>query len=705
MRFWKFHAVILPAILVMLLFALFFTTPASAQPPLEGASKEISKQTYGQIEKKLITPPKKPAQVKEEEEEGPPEGPTFIVKSITLEGVTAFPVEDFKPIIAKYENKETSVDKLKILCKEIEREYLKKGVISACFLPPQDVQEGKVTLRVVEAKMGTLDVKKARWFSAKSVENYWTIPAGQILRYDKISRILQFLNKNPDRTVKAALHAGKKPETTDVTMEMQTNAPVHLTAMFDREGVPSTGKARKGFGFVDNNFFGIDDTLLGGYTGGKAFGGIYIYHRLPITYFGTSILYGYSKSKSFPQKDYAPFEISSTQENYSVYAYQDLFYKDEYKGEISFGIEANNKRVVSGAGGDLNVDRLRIVGTSMALISKGHGNSTTFKPSLYQGINGLGALRLNEFSSRDAENTFTRLMLDVGFRQAFIKNFQANIKFSGQLASEKLTPQQELYIGGIDSVRGYPSGDYLADTGFYSQMELLIPAFFIPEWVKFPYGERPIKDEITGVAFFDCGYGYKRGEIQGEQTFRRMASLGLGVRVRGLNQGTVRWEVGVPLNPVVDGPLTEWSRSRVHISIDFQDDMPEEADRFRKVYREEYIKDASWRILKAEMKRPGSPLAKAIYSNLYLAKSARSLGKLEDARKYYAQVSTIGNNVFRQTSTYLKERYEYADQLRKANLSAEEYYKNCEYEKARDIWQKIVTEAKTRPLVLEFLQE
>ncbi|MCM8760830.1 MAG: hypothetical protein NC938_07570 [Candidatus Omnitrophica bacterium] len=670
---------------------------------MQSALRETTRDVRGKVEEKLEERPTKPPQLKEEIAEEVVEGPKFLAKKIELVGVKSFPVEEFSKLVQKYENREVSIAELKILAKEIERDYLRKGVIAACFIPPQDVKEGVVSMRVVEAKMGELQIKQGKYFSKKRTEYYWRIPENEVLRYDRISRSLQFMNKNPDRNVKAALHAGKKPETTDVLLDVATNFPLHVTATLDNEGAPSTGKIRSGVGFVENNFVGLDDTLLGGYTGGKNFGGIYVYHRVPITNFGTTILYGYSQTRSFPKKDYAPFEISSRQENYSVFLYQDLFYKDEYKGEVSAGVDMSNKRVVSGAGGDLNVDRLRVLSGSFTLIGKGMGNSTSIKPSIYQGLNWLGARRQSRFSSRQAQNTFTKATLNMNFRQALVKNFQASVKFNGQWASEKLMPQQEMYLGGIDSIRGYPSGDYLADSGFYSNWELLVPAFFLPEWVRIPYGERPLKDEITGVVFFDWGYGMKRGNIQGEQTSRRMASVGIGGRVRLLNQAMLRVEWGAPLDPLVNGPLTEWSRSRVHVSLDFQDDLPEEVERFQKVQKEEYMKDAAWKIVNDEMKNPNSPLRAAIYKYFAKAKHAQAKGDLESARENYGKVISIGENVYRQAEAYVRESYKQIDALHKLEEEAQEYLKKGDVAKAKEAWHKIIEEGKPKPLVLEFI--
>jgi tetratricopeptide (TPR) repeat protein len=414
-------------------------------------------------------------------------------------------------------------------------------------------------------------------------------------------------------------------------------------------------------------------------------------------------MYGYSQTRSYPKKDYAQFELSSKLESYSVFVYQDLFQKDEYKGEISAGLEKSNKRVVSGAGGDLNVDRLTTATVGTTFIGRGAGSSASFRPSLSQGLNFLGARRKSEFSSRQAENTPTRINLSAAFKQALVKNYQASIKFTGQLASEKLTPQQELYLGGIDSVRGYPSGDYLADSGFYTNMELLVPTPFVPDWIKVPYGERPIKDEITGVLFFDYGIGSKRGMIQGEQSERRMASIGAGVRVRVLNQALLRLEWGIPLDPLVNRPLTECggNRPRLHFSIDFQDDLPEEVERFTKVYNEEYLNKAAWAIVDGEMRKPDSPLRKKIRENLALGRKAEEMGYPKEARRYYAMASALGNNAYRQVETYLKENYKKMWDLRKTGEEASMLHREGNYEKAKEMWQKIKEDAVMKPLVME----
>lgn len=579
-RYYRMIRAVAICLPVMLSIALN-QQPAFSQPAVNQATKEVDRSVRERVEREMMKAPSRPARIKETPEKKELAGPKLFVKAIKLEGVETLTVEAFKPILEKYENREVYESELKEMLKgEIEREYLRKGVLAVAFIPPQKIEGGVVILRVIEARMGDLEVTKARYFLKDRIYYYWAIKKGDILRYERISRSLQFMNKNPDREVKATILPGKETGTTDIALTQKTFFPFHVTASLDNEGSIPTGKMRKGLGFVENNLLGLDDTLMAGYTGGKSFGGAYAYHKVPITSFGTSIMYGYSRTKAFPKKDFEQYGISSTSDSLSAFLYQDIFEKDEYKGEISVGLEANDKGVVYN-NGTINADRLRIMRIGYSFLERSDKSVAYIKPVFSQGLNLLGARRKSEFSSRQAENTFSKFNLSAQFLHRTAKNMQFQAKFTGQLASEKLMPQEELYIGGIDSVRGYPSGDYLADTGFYSNLELLLSPFFLPDELRMPYGERPVKDDITGVFFFDYGYGQKRGMIEGEQADRRMASIGMGVRIRLLSQATLRLEWGIPLDPMVNRPLTEGggNRPRLHFSIDFQDNLDKELKR------------------------------------------------------------------------------------------------------------------------------
>ncbi len=674
-----------------------YAAPPSG-PSIDSATSQVDRSFRKEAEERLAPKPEKPPEIEEEPEKPEVEGPKFFIKKINLTGCVTVPSSEFQAIVEKYENKEISIEGLNVLAKEIEREYLRKGIIAACFIPPQDIKDGQVTLQVVEAKMGDLDVKEHPFFDKDRIPYYWEIKPGEVLEYDKMSKSLQMMNKNPDRNVTATLHAGKRPETTDVILDVETYFPIHGFFTFDKEGQVSTGKDRYGFGVRDNNALLVDDTLLSGYTFGEDFRGWYIYHSVPVTNFGTTIMYGYSDSRSNPQKQYEPYGIASRTQNTSFYVHQDLYKKAEFLGEVSFGMDANDKVTVTNEG-TLNRDRLRIARLKSTLIHRFPKCVTYFSPQVSQGLNVLGARRHNAYSSRGTSNTFTKYNLDIKHRRLLPLDLQANLNFTGQITCEKLPSQEELALGGIDSVRGYPAQDFMADNGLNATFELLVPTFWMPESITLPYAPGPLKESITGVIFTDHAYGWRGGTDPSEEKGEAyMGSVGAGVRIRLYNQVLVRCEWGFPIG---DKSITESKSPRFHFAVDFEDQFDREIQRISAQMQENRMKDLARRIVNDELKNPQSPLKETMDSYLRQAQEAEERGDLEGAKAYYTKIKAITASLQEQAENYVKSCMAQQKELEEDSKKALEYYKENDIEKAKDLWQKIADGSTIKPLVLE----
>jgi hemolysin activation/secretion protein len=578
-------------ILVIYIFTILLVTFHSAlaqqapQTQVERATVQSDRPVRERAEKYIrkTTPKEKPV-IEEEKEKEEKEGPTFNVTKINLLGAESVPQDELKPIVEKYEGRDVTFEELSILAKKIERAYLKKGIVAACFVPPQEVESGIVTLQVVESKMGELKVKQdPRFFNKNRIKYYWQLTKGDVLRYDKISRSLQHINMNPDREAKATLHAGKEPGTTDVLLNVKTHLPFHTTFMFDKEGSTYTGLAKTGFGGRHNNFLGLDDTLLSGFMWGDHFYGVYAYHRVPITPFGTAIMYGFNYSKSMPKKDFDRFELKSMVDNYSFFLHQDLFQKDAYVGEAYTGIDFKNK-LIKQADLTTNRDALRILRFGTNLIYRTLGTVTYIKPEFSQGLDFLGAKQKNFRASRGAENDFQKFKFGVTHRTPLPLGLSMNYNIKTQFVPKKVTPQEQFSLGGIDSVRGYPTGDYLADIAVQSNTELLYPMVFIPKEIKLPYAAKPLRDDVTGVVFFDYAYGQRKNSIAGEEQRVGLASIGTGFRIRLFNQALLRLEFGFPVSPYE--PTSGSTKMRLHLSLTFEDKVHEEFERISKIIKQ-----------------------------------------------------------------------------------------------------------------------
>lgn len=681
---------------IFLLLVVVIPFSILAQPNIEQATREVDRSVREKIEEKVVPSPEK-KEAREEEPEVKPEGPTFFVKEIVLEGCESFSQEDFKEIIVKYENREVAFNEIETLAKEIEKDYLRRGVIAACFIPPQEIKSGAIKLQVIEAKMGELEITDHRFFNKQRIAYYWAVEPGEVLRYDKISRSLQHVNRNPDRQAKVTLYAGKEPQTTDILVDVDTKFPVHLTGSFDKEGTVSTGKHRKGMGVRHNNFLGIDDTLITGYSWGQSFNGKYVYHTVPISPFGTSVMYGYSYSKSLPQKDYGLDCIISRAKNSSLFLHQDMYDQDNYMGEWYLGLDIKDKNTTTRTGTS-TYDRLRVLRLGSTCIVRGQKSVSSFKSEVSQGLNSFGARSRDVLSSRGAKNTFTKTIVSAQHKHSLPWDLQLSLNLENQLSFDVLTPQEEFALGGIDSVRGYPSADYLADNAVQMNAELLIPSFYIPQKIRIPWEKNSLKDNTTTLVFFDYGWGKRRGARDQENWSRNLYSVGAGIRTRIFNQALLRLEWGVPLG---DDTLTEHNETRLHVSLDFEDKFIEEFKRIEELRRDESIKKWAWNILQREMSQSDSRMKNKLYTYLCFARVAYKNNRLEEARKYYQKLEKVSESFYEQTCNYIKDSYQQREKLYSYEQVAVRYFADQEYEKAKAVWEKVLEEAVVEPLVLQ----
>jgi hemolysin activation/secretion protein len=688
--------------LIAIMVGVLCLCPAAYGQSLEQAVKAVDVDIREAATKRLERPPTKKPEIKIEEKKLP-KGPSFFIKKISLVGAESFLPEDFKGLVEKYENRKVTMEEMGELGKEIEREYLKSGIICACFVPPQEIKDETVTLQIVEAKMGILNINDNRFFNKRSTAMYWTIKPGETIRYDKISRSLYLINKNPDREAKATLHAGKTPKTTDVTLDVASRMPFHGTFYFDNEGAKSTGKNRYTVGSRYNNFLGMGDSLLGGYMFGKDFHSLFLYHSVPLSPSGLSVMYGYSRSKAFPKGDLGRYGISALSENTSFIFHQDLFDKGKYLGEAYCGIDTNDKTVRRDLG-TLTRDKLTILRMGSNIMNNAAGGLTYIHPEFSQGLNFLGARRKNSYSSRGSTNTFSKATLGIRHTRPMPFNTQATLSFKGQWCFEKLPPQEEMFLGGINSVRGYPAGDFTADKAFQTTMEILIPPFIIPKTIKIPYDTVPLRNRLTGIAFFDYGYGQKIGLMGSEDDNMKLASVGGGLRLRFFDQALLRVEIGWPIG-LGDRPKTEYNSrlgSRVHFSVDFEDHILDELQKIVQLkegcMREKY----AWDLLNNELTDQESPLREELYSYLYLAEAAYEKDELEKARDYYLKILTTCDSLYKQSLEYVEEAVAFEKRLEEKSVLASKFYREGELKKAKEIWQDILKQAKIKPLMLEF---
>jgi hemolysin activation/secretion protein len=133
------------------------------------------------------------------------------------------------------------------------------------------------------------------------------------------------------------------------------------------------------------------------------------------------------------------------------------------------------------------------------------------------------------------------------------------IKSQFQAASVGLPSSEQLQLGGANSVRGYPEGDYLCDTGATLNIDWAFPCYLLPKELKLPNSTVPLRNQIELVVFMDLAGGVLKRVLPGEDSSKFLMGIGGGLRIRLYNKVYCRldWAVDVGDDPVSgSGPST-----------------------------------------------------------------------------------------------------------------------------------------------------
>jgi len=125
----------------------------------------------------------------------------------------------------------------------------------------------------------------------------------------------------------------------------------------------------------------------------------------------------------------------------------------------------------------------------------------------------------------------------------FYKDWSLFLHVEGQTATDPLISNEQIAIGGINSVRGYYEGDEYGDAGWFGNFEARTPYFktragsidgFVPVWLR-------------ATAFVDYGQRFLFKSSPGTRQELSLFGTGFGLQANVNNHFDARITVGVPL--------------------------------------------------------------------------------------------------------------------------------------------------------------
>lgn len=483
----------------------------------------------------------------------------FPVRTIRVEGSALIPPDEARRLVAPYEGRTLTLADVQRLLQELTQWLRGHGhVTSRASLPPQDVTEGIVVIQILEGRVGRIRVEGARYTKPRVLVGRMATRAGAVLDYATLQRDLARLNANPDRTVKAILLPGETPGTTDVILRAEERSPIHLGLLAHNAGTALTGRHRQGISIGHTNLTGHDDQLVirEEWAERAAFLGTTASYLLPLGASGRTLGLDASHANVLLGRHLRPRDVEGVATLLGATWAEPLWHNDQWELEWATGFEG--KRIRSREdGGDRGKDDLRVLRVGPNVLeqdTKGRGILTTELGAGFSRF--LGSSRkVDPSASRERTGgQFARVAVGIGRLQRLWGEWQLVVRGAWQWTNDRLPPAEMLRLGGADTVRGYPEGEFLGDYGYSGTVELRTPL---------PWFRRAGRGPFTFVTFLDGGAGFLRHPLQTEEEKTRLWGVGWGLRWSISPYTAASLDLGFP----VGDTSTEKDTPRLYYSV------------------------------------------------------------------------------------------------------------------------------------------
>ncbi|MFP4472386.1 MAG: ShlB/FhaC/HecB family hemolysin secretion/activation protein [Candidatus Omnitrophota bacterium] len=492
------------------------------------------------------------ADVQEEDMENA--GPEVMIRTIRVEDYTLLTEDEVRSVTAEYEGQKLTLKDMQKIADLLTARYREKGfVTSRAYLPPQDLQSGVLVIRVVEGRLGEVDIRGNEHFRTDQLREQIGLKSQGYFDYSALQKSLVYINEHPDRTARAVLVPGGKPGTTDVVLEVDDRLPFHAGVSYDNWGSRFIDEDRYALILEHNNLTGHDDKMY--FKGQLAENqqltlGLlrYVYPVDMELEIGAYALY----SKVRSGDEFAALDAEGEAAIYGLFLTQNLYETEnaEVRANAGFDYKSIEDTML---GAQLSRDELRVVKGGLDFDISDRWGRSILVTEVDRGIPDIlgGMAAEDPHSSRGGAGSgaeFTKGIVNLFRLQPMPWETALLWKNYGQFSNDTLVASEEFQIGGPTSVRGYPPAEFSGDKGWYTALELSIPVYPIPRDAGAPFSKDRLYDALRLVLFWDWAYAQRNRPDAGEKEKHTLQGAGFGLRYNVTEDLDFRLEIGYPLS-------------------------------------------------------------------------------------------------------------------------------------------------------------
>lgn len=475
-----FYRIAIPAI-----FSLPVSTTINAAGPGVDAGSLLHQNEKELNLKKAIPPALQPGPSKPGTK-APADEATVQVSGFKFVGNTLLSAEVLSKALAEFTNRPLTLARLRAAADVVVNTYRTAGWTVHAYLPRQEIQDGIVTIKIIEANFGGAELQgpSPQRMNAQSLIKMVeaNLSKGRPLHADQIDRTILLLDDLPGISVTGNLVAGAQDGETNLALTVADEALFSGNLTADNQGSRTTGPERISINLSVNSPAHLGDALI--INALKSQGSDYerLSYSIPLGYIGWRVgLHASNLSYRVITDEFAsldphgsattagwdityPLMRTQTQNIYFAFSYDDKSFENtSNKITNSYGVKAYTA--------SLNANRID---------SWGGGGGTNAGLSVTSGNN----------SSTDTH--YAKINLNLSRLQSITNDLSLYGALGTQITNANLDSSEKMYLGGISGIRSYPSSEAGGSEGSIATLELrkkldhnlTLSGFYDYGWIK-----------------------------------------------------------------------------------------------------------------------------------------------------------------------------------------------------------------------------
>ena len=390
----------------------------------------------------------------------------FQVNRIEFTASEILTAAELETIAADFRGRALTLAELQQLVARVNALYRAKNVVTAqALLPPQDVSQGVVRVRLVEGRVGKVELQGNNSTEADFITNRLGLRAGDLVDLDRLEPALRRFNRSNDVQLRAELKPGSSFGLTDLQVGVTEPERQELRLMLDNLGGESTGAWRLSTTYINRSLLGLRDEFIGTAAAADGLRGLSLAYTFPVNRWGGRLNLGWSRDETaLRHGPLVPLNITGVASGYSALLRQPMVVEQRAQVDLLLG---SRKRYSENFIDSVFLQRTDSKDHSLGLEAQYFGTGSRWLASYTRYFGEVQVLAP------------VSLQIDRG-NVRFDQELGAGMSLRGivgwQSAQQRNLPSSEQYfIGGDGSVRGYPASVLSGDVGRTINLELHHP--------------------------------------------------------------------------------------------------------------------------------------------------------------------------------------------------------------------------------------